>query len=189
MRQGTSLPEIIEKGRRHYYNGVTFRNWKLTMLKMYGGDTRPFLDDAWDAVIGEAESRLRLESSKGTGNRKMGRAGIHKSSMGRGPINFFGQLTMLILNAIACVMLLGACLSRLPSPDYPKLRLICFAAFAFTGVWRMKDGAAIICVPLACLFNPFFPVHLSHHVWSLVYVLSLILLLAMSASFIANGKK
>src|SRR6266705_2176697 len=139
MRQVTSLPEIIEKGKRHYYNGVTFRNWKLTMLKMYGGDSRPFLDDAWNAVIGEAESRLRLESSKGTAHRKMGRAGTHAPSVGRGPINFLGQLTMLILNAIACVMLLGACLSRLPFPDYPRLQWICFAAFTFTAVWRMKD--------------------------------------------------
>jgi hypothetical protein len=188
MRLATSLPEIIEKGKRHYYNGVTFRNWKLTMLKMYGGDTRPFLDDAWNAVIGEAESRVHHESSKGTANKKLLRAGTHASS-GRGPINFLGQLTMLALNAIACVMLLGACLSRLPFPDYPRLRWICFAAFTFTAVWRMKDGAAIICVPLACLFNPFYPFHLSHNLWSLSYVLSLILLLALSASFIANGRK
>jgi hypothetical protein len=189
MRQGTSLPEIIEKGRRHYYNGVTFRNWKLTMLKMYGGDTRPFLDDAWNAVIGEAESRVRSESSKGTANKKLLRAGTPAPFLGRGPIHFLGQLTMLILNAIACVMLLGACLSRLPFLDYPRLQLICFAAFTFTAVWRWKDGAAVICVPLACLFNPFYPFHLSHNLWSLSYVLSLVLLLALSASFIANGRK
>ena len=189
MRQDLTLQEIIEKGRRHYYDGVTLRNWKLTMLKMYGGDARPFLDDAWNAVIGEAESKVRPESSKATANKKMLRAGTHSPSVRSGPITFFGQLTMLALNAIACVMLLGACLSRLPFPEYPRLQWICFAAFVFTGVWRLKDGAAVICVPLACLFNPFFPFHLSHNAWSLVYALSLILLLAMSASFIANGKK
>jgi hypothetical protein len=187
MRQVTSLQEIVERGRRHYYDGVSCRNWKLTMLKLYGGDARPFLDDAWNAVVGEAESRARANREKQTG-RGVG-VNTRANAKRGGATTFFGQLMMLSLNAIACVMLLGACLSRLPFPDYPRLRWICFAAFAFTAVWRMKDGAAIICVPLACLFNPFFPVHLSHNVWTLIDVLSLLLLLAMSASFIANGKK
>jgi hypothetical protein len=188
MRQGASLQEIVEKGKRHYYDGVTCRNWKLTMLKMYGGDTRPFLDEAWNAVIMDAESRDRLEFTKANPNKKIVRAGTRAPSRG-GAMTFLGQLTMLSLNAIACVMLLGACLSRLPFPYYPRLRWICFAAFTFTAIWRMKDGAAFICIPLACLFNPFFPVHLSHNLWSLLNVLSLLLLLVMSASFVANGKK
>jgi len=187
MMQVASLQEIITKGKRHYYNGVTFRNWKLTMLKMYGGDTRPFLDDAWNAITGEAESRA--QSSKRTANNKKFLAGTHSRAVRSGPITFFGQLTMLTLNAIACVMLLGACLSRLPFPYYTRLPWICFAAFTFTAVWRMKDGAAFICLPLACLFNPFFPVHLSRGLWSLIDVLSFLLLLAMSVNFVANPKK
>jgi hypothetical protein len=188
MMQVSSLQETIAKGRRHYYDGVTFRNWKLTMLKLYGGDMRPFLDDAWNAVIGEAESRARANREKQTSSRGVGPNRRANARRG-GPITFFGQLAMLSLNAIACVMLLGACLSRLPFPDYSRLRWTCFAAFVYTAVWRMKDGAALICVPLACLFNPFFPVHLSHNLWGLIDVLSLLLLLAMSVSFIANGKK
>jgi hypothetical protein len=187
MMQGASLQETIAKGRRHYYNGVTFRNWKLTMVKMYGGDTRPFLDDAWNAITGEAETRT--QSSKGTANNKRFRAGTHAPAVRGGLITFFGQLTMLALNAIACVMLLGACLSRLPFAYYTRLPWICFAAFTYTAVWRMKDGAPFICLPLACLFNPFFPFHLSRSVWSLIDFLSLLLLLAMSVNFLANPKK
>jgi hypothetical protein len=187
MRQAPSLQETVAKGRRHYYDGVTFRNWKLTMLKMYGGDTRPFLDNAWNAIIGEAQSKVRPESSKETANNKSAPAGT--PAVRRGPITFFGQLTMFTLNAIACLMLLGACLSRLPFPYYTRLRWICFAAFTYTAVWKMKDGAAVICLPLACLFNPFFPFHLSRNLWSGLDVLSLLLLLAMTFSFLANPEK
>jgi hypothetical protein len=187
MMQVASLQETIAKGRRHYYDGVTFRNWKLTMLKLYGGDTRPFLDDAWNAVIGEEESRAR--ESKGTTNNKRLRPGTHSRGVRSGPITFFGQLTMLALNAIACVMLLGACLSRLPFAYYTRLPWICFAAFTYTAVWRMKDGAAFICLPLACLFNPFFPVHLSRSAWSWIDFLSFLLLLVMSSSFLGSPKK
>jgi hypothetical protein len=186
MMQVASLQETIAKGRRHYYDGVTFRNWKLTMVKMYGGDTRPFLDDAWTAITGEAESRA--QSSKGTANNKRLRLGTRVSGVRSGPLTFFGQVTMLTLNAIACVMLLGACLSRLPFPYYTTLPWICFAAFTYTAVWRMKDGAAFICLPLACLFNPFFPIHFSRNVWNWIDFLSFLLLLAMSASFLANPK-
>jgi hypothetical protein len=188
MMQVASLQETISKGRRHYYNGITLRNWKLTMLNMYGGDTRPFLDDAWNAVVEEAESRAR-ESSKRIANSKRLRPGIHSPAGPGGPINFFGQLTMLALNAMACVMLLGACLSRLPFPYTLRLPWICFAAFTFTAVWRVKDGAAFICLPLACLFNPFFPVHLSRGLWSLLDGLSFLLLLALSVNFVANPKR
>lgn len=187
MMQDSSLEEIITKGRRHYYNGVTFRNWKLTMLKMYGGDTRPFLDDAWNAILGEEESRAR--ESKGTANYKRLRLGTRAPAVRGGPMTFFGQLTMLTLNAIACVMLLGAFLSRLPFPYYTRLPWICFAASIFTAVWRMKDGAAFICLPLACLFNPFFPIHFSRNVWNWIDLLSFLLLLVMSASFLSNPKK
>ena len=155
------------------------------MLKMYGGDTRPFLDNAWNAIIGEV--RVPPESSKESANNKRVRAGT--PAVRRGPMTFFGQLTMLTLNAIACVMLLGACLSRLPFPYYTRLRWICFAAFTYTAVWRMKDRVAVICLPLACLFNPFFPVQLSRNLWSLIDVLSLVLLLAMSLSFLANSER
>jgi hypothetical protein len=187
MRQAPSLQEAIAKGRRHYYDGVTLRNWKLTMLKMYGGDTRPFLDDAWNVIIGEL--RVRPESSKETALNKRVRAGTHAPAVRRGPITFFGQLIMLTLNAVACVMLLGAGLSHLPFPYYNRLRWICFAAFTYTAVWRIKNGAAIICLPIACLFNPFYPFHLSRSLWSLIDVLSLLLLLVMSCSFLANPKE
>jgi hypothetical protein len=157
------------------------------MLKMYGGDTRPFLDSAWNAIIGEAQSRVHLKSTTETANNKSLRAGT--PAVRRGPITFFGQLTMLTLNAIACVMLLGACLSRLPFPYYARLPWICFAAFTYTAVWRMKDRAAIICLSFACLFNPFFPFHLSRNLWSGIDVLSLLLLLALTFSFLANPEK
>src|SRR5690348_7333368 len=145
MRQVPSLQETIAKGRRHYYDGVTFRNWKLNMLKMYGGDTRPFLDNAWNAIIGEAQSKVRPESPTETAHHKGIRAG--RPAVRHGPITFFGQLTMLTLNAIAGVMLLAACLSRLPFPYYSRLHWICFAAFTYTAVWRMKDRAAVIGLP------------------------------------------
>jgi len=189
MRQAPSLQETVTKGKRHYYDGVTFRNWKLNMLKMYGGDTRPFLDDAWSAIIGEEQSRVRSKSSEETANNTKLLAGTRAPAVRRGLITFLGQLTMLTLNAIACMMLLGACLSRLPLPYYSRLNWICFAAFTFTTIWRVKDRAALICIPLACLFNPFFPFHLSPSLWSLLDVLSLVLLLASSLSFLGNPKR
>ncbi len=155
------------------------------MLKMYGGDTRPFLDNAWNAIIGEI--RVRPESSKETANQKRIEAGTPAAR--RGAAFFFGELIMFTLNVIACVMLLAACLSRLPFPYYDRLRWICFAAFTYTAVWRMKDRAAVICLPLACLFNPFFSFHFSRNVWSFIDVLSLLLLLVMSFSFLGNSEK
>jgi hypothetical protein len=186
MRQVPSLQETIAKGRRHYYDGVTFRNWKLTMVKMYGGDTRPFLDNAWSTIIEEAQSKVRPESPAQIADHK--RIGAGTPAARRQPMTFLGQLTMLALNAAACVMLLGASLSRLPFPYYTRLRWICFAAFAYTAIWRMKDRAAIICLPLACLFNPFFPFHLTRGFWIWIDALSFLLLLAMSSNFLANPK-
>jgi hypothetical protein len=185
MVQGASLEETIAKGKRHYYNGVTFRNWKLTMLKMYGGDTRPFLEEAWSAVIGDAESRARANREKlassnpGTGTR----------ARPPGPITFLGNATMLFLNAITCLALFSAWKSGHPYPFDTKLTWLCFAAFSITTLWRMKDGAAILCLPLACVFNPFYPIHLARSVWSIIDVVSLILLAAISLIFLVNAKK
>jgi hypothetical protein len=53
----------------------------------------------------------------------------------------------------------------------------------------MKDGAAMICLPLACLFNPFYPIHLTSSVWSVIDVVSLLLLVAISFCFLPNPKK
>jgi hypothetical protein len=188
MVQGASLQETIEKGQRHYYNGVTFRNWKLTMLKMYGGDTRPFLEEAWNAVIGEAESRARANRDKQISSRRIG-AGTRANSKQSGPITFLGNATMLILNAIACVALFTAWRSGLPYSFDTKSTWICFAAFSFTALWRLKDGAPLMCIPLACLFNPFYPIHLTRSVLSLIDLISLILLVAISLLFLAAPKK
>ena len=188
MVQGASLQETIEKGQRHYYNGVTFRNWKLTMLKMYGGDTRPFLEEAWNAVIGEAESRASAYREKKTSSKSVG-AGTRAKSKPPGPITFLGNATMLTLNAVACLALFSAWRSGLPYFFYMKLTWICFAAFGYTALWRMKDGAAMICLPLACLFNPFYPIHLTPGVWSVIDVVSLLLLVAISFCFLPNPKK
>ena len=64
MNQGASLQETIAKGKRHYYDGLTFRKWKSGMLTMYGHDTTPFLDEAWNAISGEAESRARANRGR-----------------------------------------------------------------------------------------------------------------------------
>jgi hypothetical protein len=189
MMQAASLEEIIEKGRRHYYDGVTFRNWKLTMLKLYGGDTRRFLDDAWNAVIREAEARARAIRDKQTSGSKRIGAGIRANAKQPGAITFLGNATMLILNAIACLALFSAWRSGVPHPFDTKFTWICFAAFCYTALWRLKDGAAIICVPLACLFNPFYPIHLTRSVWSVLDVVSLVLLVAISIIFLSNPKK
>jgi hypothetical protein len=96
---------------------------------------------------------------------------------------------MLTLNAIACLALFSAWRSGLPYSFDTKLSWICFAAFTYTALWRMKDGAALICLPLACLFNPFYPIHLTRGVWSVIDVVSLLSLVAMSFSFLAKPKK
>jgi hypothetical protein len=186
MIQGASLQETIVKGKRHYYDGVTFGKWKTGMLNMYGHDTRPFLDEAWNAIIGEAESRARANRDKQT--KSIG-AGKRANTNQPGPVTFLGNGTMLILNVIACLALFSAWKSGVPYSFYPKFLWICFAAFSYTALWRMKDGAAIICLPLACLFNPFCPIHLTRSVWSVIDLVSLLLLAAISLIFLANPKK
>jgi hypothetical protein len=187
MNQATSLQETIAKGKRHYYDGLTFRKWKTAMLNMYGHATRPFLDEAWNAIIGEAESRARANRDKQP-PKSVG-AGARAKAKRPGPITFLGNATMLTLNAIACLALFWAWRSGLPYSFDTKLTWICFAAFSYTALWRMKDGAALICVPLAFLFNPFYPIQLTRSVWSVIDVVSLLLLVAISFSFLANQKK
>ena len=189
MNQGASLQETIEKGKRHYYDGLTFRKWRMAMLNMYGYATRPFLDEAWNAIIGEVESRALANRDKQTSSSKSVGAGTRANAKQPGLITFLGDATMLILNAIACLALFGAWMSRLPYSFYTKLSWICFAAFTYTALWRMKDGAALICLPLACLFNPFYPIHLTRNVWSVIDVVSLFILVALSLSFIAHPKE
>lgn len=187
MNQGASLQETIAKGRRHYYDGLTFRKWKNAMLNMYGHDTRPFLEEAWNAVIGEAESRARANRDRQT-IKSVG-AGTRANGKQPGPITFLGNATMLTLNAIACVALFSAWRSGVPYPFYTKFTWICFAAFSYTALWRMKDGGPIICLPLACLFNPIHPIHFTRNVWSIIDVVSLLLLVVITFSFLANPKK
>jgi len=186
MIQAASLQETITKGKRHYYDGVTFRRWKMAMLNMYGHDTRPFLDAAWNAIIGEEESKARANRDKQTGNRPAGR---RANANQPGAATFIGNATMLILNAIACLALFGAWKSGLPYYFDTKVPWICFAAFTYTALWRMNDGAAFIFLPLACLFNPFYSIHLTHRAWSVIEIVSLLLVVAMSLSFLANPKK
>jgi hypothetical protein len=187
MNQGASLQETIAKGKRHYYDGLTFRKWKIAMLNLHGHDATPFLEEAWNAIIGEAESRARANHYKQTTSKSVG-AGTSASAK-PGPLDFLGNATMLTLNAIACLALFSAWKSGLPYSFDTKLTWICFAAFSYTALWRMKDGAALLCLPLACLFNPFHPVHLTRSVWSVIDVVSLLLLIAISFSFLASPKK
>jgi hypothetical protein len=189
MNQAASLQETIAKGKRHYYDGLTFRKWKTAMQSMYGHDTRPFLDEAWNAIIGEAESRARANRDRQASSRKSAGAGTRANAKKPGPITFLGNATMLTLNAVACLALFSAWRSGLPYFFYTKLTWICFAAFSYTVLWRRKDGAAVICLPLACLFNPFYPVHLTRSLWSVIDLVSLLLLVAISFSFLANPKK
>src|SRR5215510_6007257 len=97
MMQGASLQETIAKGKRHYYDGVTFGKWKAGMLNMYGHDTRPFLNEAWNAIIAEAESRARANRDKQTA-KSVG-ARTRANAKQSGPITFLGNAAMLILNA------------------------------------------------------------------------------------------
>src|SRR4051812_20542174 len=183
MNQAASLQETIAKGKRHYYDGLTFRKWKIAMLNVHGHHTRPFLEEAWNDILGEAESRTRANRDKQTSSKTVA-AGTRATAKRPGIITFFGDATMLTLNALACLALFGTCTSRLPYPFYTKLPWICFAAFTYAALWKMKDGAAIICVPLACLFNPFYPIHLTGSVWSVIDLVSLLLLVAMSLRFL-----
>jgi hypothetical protein len=189
MNQSASLQETIAKGKRHYYDGLTFRKWKIAMLNIHGHDARPFLQEAWDAIIGEAESRTRANREKQTSSSKNFGAGTRAKAKQPGLLIFFGDATMLTLNAIACLALFGAWMSPLPYSVYTKLPWICFAAFAYAALWRMKDGAAILCLALACLFNPFYPIHLTRSVSSVIDVVSLLLLVTMSLSLLAIRKK
>jgi hypothetical protein len=188
MIQAASLRETIEKGKRHYYNGVTFRNWKLTMLKMYGGNTRPFLDEAWNAIIAAADSRARANRDKQVNHNNID-AGARAYAKGPGPITSLGNATMLILNAIACLGLFSAWKSGHPYPFDTKLTWICFAAFSFTALWSIKGESAIICLALACLFNPFYPIHLTRSMWSVIDIVSLALLVAITFCLLVNPKK
>jgi hypothetical protein len=187
MNQAGSLQETIAKGKRHYYSGLTFRKWKTGMLNMYGHDTRPFLEEAWNAIIEEAESKARANRAKQT-PKSVG-AGIRANAKQPGPISLLGNATMLTLNAIACLALFSAWRSGLPYSFDTKLTWICCVAFSFTALWRRKDGAALVCLPLACLFNPFYPVYLTRSVWSAIDVVSLLLLVAISFSSLASPKK
>jgi hypothetical protein len=157
------------------------------MLKVYGGDTRPFLEEAWNAVIGEAESMARANRDR-QGTKSIG-TGRRANTNQPGLITVLGNATMLILNGIACLALFSAWKSGHPYPFYAKSIWICFAAFSFTALWRMKDGGALICLPLVCLFNPFYPIHLTRSVWSVIDLVSLILLIAISLLFLAAPKK
>ena len=187
MNQAASLQETIAKGKRHYYDGLTFRKWKNGMLSVYGLDTRPFLDEAWHAIIEEAEWRARANRGKQTTKRVVSRTRANAKQPRA--ITFLGNATMLILNVIACLALFSAWKSGLPYPFYTKFTWICFAAFGYTALWKMRDGAALICLPLACLFNPLYPIYLTHRVWSVIDGVSLLLLVAMSFGFLANPKK
>jgi hypothetical protein len=189
MNQGASLQETIAKGRRHYYDGVTFRKWKNGMLNMYGHDARPFLDQAWNAIVGEAESRTRANRDKQTSSSNGVGGGTRANTKQPGLITFLGNATMLILNAIACLALFSAWRAGHAYPFDTKLTWMCFAAFSYIALWRMKDGAAIICLPLACLFNPFYPIHLTRNVWSIIDGVSLLLLVAITFRFLANPKR
>src|SRR5262245_46637218 len=108
MNQAASLQETIAKGKRHYYDGLTFRKWKNSMQSMYGHDTTPFLNEAWNAIIGEAESRTRANRDKQTSSSKGVGAGTRANAKRPRPITFLGNATMLILNAIACLELFSA---------------------------------------------------------------------------------
>lgn len=189
MNQARSLQEMIAKGRQHYYDGLSFRNWRTTMLNVYGHDTTPYLQDVWNAIAAEAESATHAKRARETANSRRVLAGTRPPTRKSGLIDIFGQLTMAILNVIACVMLLLACTSRLPNAYYTTLPWFCFAAFTFTAVWRIKDRAAVICFPLAFLFNPFYPVHLSRSLWTTIDVVSLLLLLAMTLRFAAKPRR
>src|SRR5215831_14711339 len=112
MNQAASLQETIAKGKRHYYDGLTFGKWKTAMLKMYGHDTRPFLDEAWNAITGEAASRARANRDKQP-PKSVG-AGTRAKAKQPGPITLLGNATMLTLNAIACLALFWAWMSGLP---------------------------------------------------------------------------
>ena len=191
MNQGASIQETIAKGKRHYYDGLTFREWKIAMHKMYGHHNTPLLEEAWNAIIGEAESKARANREKqasDSSSKNVG-AGSRTKAKRPGPISFLGGAAMLTLNALACLALFGAWRSGLPSYSYTKLPWICFAAFTYTALWRMKNRAAILCLALACLFNPFYPIHLSRSVWSVIDVVALVLLAAMTITFLANPKK
>ena len=189
MNQAASLQETIAKSKRHYYDGLTFRKWKMAMLNIYGHDTTPFLEEAWNTIIGEAESTTRANREKQTSSSKNFGAGTRAKAKQPGLLIFFGDATMLTLNAIACLALFSAWRSGFPYPFSTKVTWICFAAFSYTALWRMKDGAAILCLALACLFNPFYPIHLTRSVSSVIDVVSLLLLVTMSLSLLANRKK
>jgi hypothetical protein len=128
MNQAASLQETIAKGKRHYYDGLTFRKWKAAMLNVYGHDSRPFLEEAWNALIAEAASRTRANRDKQT-TKSVG-AGPRANAKQPGPMTFLGNATMLTLNAIACLALFSAWKSGLPYPFYTKSIWICFAAFS-----------------------------------------------------------
>lgn len=191
MSQAASLQETIAKGKRHYYDGLTFRKWKSGMLNLYGHDTMPFLDEAWNAIVGEAQSRskARTNRDKQTGNSKSGGTRARPNNRHPRLIIFLGNATMLTLNVIACVALFMAWKSGVPYSLHARFTWICFAAFAWTGFWRMKDGAAIICLPAACLFNPFYSIRLTARTWSIIDLASLVLLAALVLCFVANPKK
>jgi hypothetical protein len=188
MNQAASLQETIAKGKRHYYDGVTFRNWKIGMLKMYGHDARPFLDEAWTAIVGEAESRASAYREKKTSSKSVG-AGTRANAKRSGPITFFGNAIMLALNVIACLALFEAWRSGILHSSNTKLPWICFTAFTYSALWRRKDGAVIICLPFACLFNPFYPIHLTRSLWIAVDIVSFFLLVAISFGVLADRKK
>jgi hypothetical protein len=185
MKNPPSLQETIAKGKRHYYNGLTFRNWKGNMLKTYGGDARPFLDDAWNAITGEAEAISRENRSKQ--NIPTPHPATHRKQ--QSPINLLGDVVMLILNVIACVALLVACVYKPPYSFYTNLRWVCFVAFTFGALWRRKDGVWILWLPLAWCFNPIYPIHLARNVWSILDLAALALTVATSLYFVGHPKK
>ena len=101
------------------------------------------------------------------------------------------QILMWSAVAVATLLLALALMPGHPYSYFQALRVVvCFAA-AFVAVvaYRTdKEGWAWACGATAALYNPFLPVHLSRGQWSVVNVLTIVLLVAAGLSIARKAK-
>ena len=87
---------------------------------------------------------------------------------------------MWIPQVICIIMLLWALNPNNPYAYYTLLRWVCcgiFAYLAFQSFEQKKQGWTWLLGITALLYNPIFPVHLNRELWSVVNVVTIIILI------------
>lgn len=93
---------------------------------------------------------------------------------------------------LCAALLLWALSPRNPYGYYVLLRWICCSAFAYIAVNYFRSGWTPwvwVFGTAAGIYNPVLPVHLNRTIWSIVNVVTIIILLVSVAADFMQGKK